>query len=237
MRKFLLFVLVHILVPVIIFAFSGVAPGEVGHVSWSALKIRLPEPGYRGDISVEEALLRRRSVRDYSNEPLSIEEVSQLLWAAQGITDSTYGLRTAPSAGALYPMEIYIVAGNVVGLESGTYRYNPYKHELIAAERGDVRDKLSESALGQEWVADAPVDIIICAVFSRVTGKYGNRGRRYVHMEAGHVAQNIYLQALSLGLGTVVVGAFIDDDVRQVIGAQKSEVPLYIMPVGRIVQN
>jgi len=236
MKELVLFV-IPICVITVLLPLSSVVPGGMDQMSNSTQKIRLPEPVYRGNVSVEEALFRRRSIRDYSNEPLRVEEVSQLLWAAQGITDSTYGLRTAPSAGALYPIEIYIIVGEVEGLESGIYRYNPHEHELIATSSKDVRVELSESALGQEWVSKAPMDIVICAVYSRVTGKYGNRGNRYVHMEAGHVAQNVYLQAVSLNLGTVVVGAFFDDKVQRVIGAMESEIPLYIMPVGKIVEN
>ena len=236
MKELVLFV-IPICVITVLLPLSSVVPGGMDQMSNSTQKIRLPEPVYRGNVSVEEALFRRRSIRDYSNEPLRVEEVSQLLWAAQGITDSTYGLRTAPSAGALYTIEIYIIVGEVEGLESGIYRYNPHEHELTATSSKDVRGELSESALGQEWVSKAPMDIVICAVYSRVTGKYGNRGNRYVHMEAGHVAQNVYLQAVSLNLGTVVVGAFFDDKVQRVIGARESEIPLYIMPVGKIVEN
>jgi len=237
MKKLVLFFVIPISVIAVLLPLSGGVPGEVGPVGKSTKTIKLPEPRYRGSISVEEALCRRRSIRHYNNEPLRVEEVSQLLWAAQGITDSTYGLRTAPSAGALYPVEIYIVVGEVTGLEAGIYRYNPYGHELVVTGSMDVRGELSESALGQEWVSEAPMDIVICAVYSRVTGKYGDRGNRYVHMEAGHVAQNVYLQAVSLNLGTVVVGAFLDDKVQQVIGARENEVPLYIMPIGKITES
>jgi SagB-type dehydrogenase family enzyme len=195
-------------------------------------RIKLPAPDYRGNTSVEEALSKRRSVRFYSGEDLSIEEVSQLLWAAQGITGPG---RTAPSAGALYPLELYLVVGDVDGLDKGVYQYRPVEHELEKAVTGDLRVELSKAAVGQnqEHVRDAAVDLVFTAVYERTTGKYGERGIRYVHMEAGHAAQNVYLQAVSLELGTVVIGAFIDDKVKELVNAEEQEEPLYIMPVGR----
>lgn len=195
-------------------------------------RIKLPAPDYRGNTSVEEALSKRRSVRFYSGEDLSIEEVSQLLWAAQGITGTG---RTAPSAGALYPLELYLVVGDVEGLDNGVYQYRPVEHELEKLVTGDVQVELSKAAVGQnqEHVRDAAVDLVFTAVYERTTGKYGERGIRYVHMEAGHAAQNVYLQAVSLELGTVVIGAFSDDKVKELVNAEEQEEPLYIMPVGR----
>ncbi|KAF5427780.1 Nitroreductase [Candidatus Methanophagaceae archaeon] len=195
-------------------------------------RIKLPAPDYRSNTSVEEALSKRRSVRFYSGEDLSIEVVSQLLWAAQGITGTG---RTAPSAGALYPLELYLVVGDVDGLDKGVYQYRPVEHELEKAVTGDLRVELSKAAVGQnqEHVRDAAVDLVFTAVYERTTGKYGERGFRYVHMEAGHAAQNVYLQAVSLKLGTVVIGAFIDDKVKELVNAEEQEEPLYIMPVGR----
>jgi len=192
-------------------------------------RIKLPAPGYMSDTSVEEALSKRRSIRTYSGEELSIEEVSQLLWAAQGITGKG---RTAPSAGALYPLELYLVVGDVDGLDKGVYKYRPVEHQLEKMVDGDKRVELAEAAGGQECVKDAAIDIVFTAVYERTTWKYGERGIRYVHMEAGHAAQNMYLQAVSLDLGTVVIGAFIDDRVKDLVNAEEQEVPLYIMPVG-----
>jgi SagB-type dehydrogenase family enzyme len=194
--------------------------------------IGLPQPRYRGDVFLEEALLQRRSVREYTGEPLTLEEISQLLWAAQGITDPR-GFRTAPSAGGLYPLEVYLVAGEVAGLEAGVYKYRPQEHSLIWVVVGDRRENLCTAALGQVWVREAAADIVILAVYERTTVKYGDRGIRYVHLEAGHAAQNVCLQATALGLGTVTVGAFYDDEVQAVLGAPKNEKPLYVMPVGR----
>ena len=194
--------------------------------------IKLPESKYDSDTSVEEAMLKRRSVRSYKDEPLTISELSQLLWAAQGITDPD-GLRTAPSAGALYPLEVYVAVGNVTDLPSGIYKYNPHEHELLIITEGDIRDELSDVALGQASVGNGAVVIVFAAVYERTTIKYGERGIRYVHMEAGHAAQNIYLQAESLNLGTVVAGAFDDNDVKAIMNMKENEQPLYLMPVGR----
>ena len=194
--------------------------------------VKLPEPRYASKTSIEKALLGRRSIRDYKDDPLTPTEVSQLLWAAQGITDRR-GFRTAPSAGALYPLELYVVAGNVINLPHGIYKYKPHEHELVRIAEGDKRIELSRAALGQTWIGNGAVVIVFSAVYERTTAKYGKRGLRYVHMEAGHAAQNVYLQAASLNLGTVVVGAFYDDEVKRIMDMEENERPLYIMPVGR----
>jgi SagB-type dehydrogenase family enzyme len=197
--------------------------------------IKLPAPVLHSDTSVEEALFNRRSVREFGDGPLTIREVSQLLWAAQGTTGTgiTAG-RTAPSAGALYPLEVYVAIGNVEGLAPGVYKYSPGGHELLKIAEGDKRAELSGAALGQASVKNGVIDIIIAGVYERTTGKYGASGVKYVHMEAGHAAQNVYLQAASLHLGTVTIGAFFDDGVRKATGMRDDERPLYIMPVGRI---
>lgn len=212
----LLFTIIYVLVP------KQAGKGGLG-------AIPLPEPRYGSDVSVEEALLKRRSIREYLNEPITLQELSQLLWAAQGITHD--GRRTAPSAGETYPLVIYVVVGNVEGLPQGLYRYTPHEHSIIMLSSADLRDDLYEAALNQPWVRDAAVDLIIAANYSKTTQRYGDRGIRYVHMEAGHSSQNVYLQAVSLGLGTVCVGAFYDERVKSALGI--GEDPLYIMPVGR----
>ena len=194
--------------------------------------IELPEPSHEGYMSLERALVQRRSVREYTGEPLTLEEVSQLLWAAQGIT-AEWGGRTAPSAGALYPLEVYLVAGDVDGLSPGVYRYRPQEHDLAKVVNRDVRAELADAALAQTCVEEGAIDIVISAVYQRTTQKYGERGIRYVHMEAGHAAQNLYLQAAALGLGMVTVGAFYDDEVKDIVGLAEDEAPLYIVPVGR----
>lgn len=194
--------------------------------------LELPEPRYDGNVSLEQALLQRRSVRDCTGEPLTLAEVSQLLWAAQGITDAR-GFRTAPSAGALYPLELYVVVGDVRGLTAGVYRYEPEGHQLLRLTDGDERPGLAEAALGQGFVEAAAVDFVVTGVYERTTAKYGDRGVRYVHQEAGHAAQNLCLQATALGLGAVPVGAFYDDEVIRLLNLPGNETPLYIIPVGR----
>lgn len=196
-------------------------------------EIALPPPQLKGRLSVEEALHRRRSVRDYAKEGLSIPEVSQLLWAAQGITQRGEGLRTAPSAGAAYPLEVYLVAGDVRGLPAGIYRYLPARHALIRKAEGDVRAKLRDASLGQQCVKDAPATLVITAVYARTAARYGGRAERYVDIEVGHAGENVYLQAETLGLGTVAVGAFSDAEVKRVLGLKDEEAPLYLLPVGR----
>lgn len=199
----------------------------------SSDRTALPEPLFNGKVSTEEALRERRSVRQYGNKPLTLQEVSQLLWAAQGITGG-YGMRTAPSAGALYPIELYLVAGRVDDLAAGIYRYRPKGHELLKLAEGDKRRNLYLASLEQEAVRDGAAAIVIAAAYGRTTVKYGKRGMRYVHMEVGSVAQNIYLQAVSLKLGTVFIGAFDDEQVKRVIRMPGEEEPLAIMPLGRI---
>jgi SagB-type dehydrogenase family enzyme len=194
--------------------------------------IKLPGPRHDSDTSIEEALLKRRSIRGYKNAPLYRSEISQLLWAAQGLTDPR-GLRTAPSAGALYPLELSIVVGDVTDLQSGIYRYRPRTHELEKIEEGDKRGELCSAALGQSSVRNAAVVLVVSAVYERTTVKYGDRGIRYAHMEAGHAAQNVCLQAVALDLGTVVIGAFHDNEVKRIMTMADREHPLYIIPVGR----
>ena len=194
--------------------------------------IQLPEPRLKSEVSLEEALLKRRSIRQYANLPLTLEDVSQLLWAAQGIT-TEWGGRTAPSAGALYPLEVYLAVGNVENLAAGVYKYKPERHELVKVRDDDVREELAKAALSQSWVMEGAIDIVIAAVYERTTKKYGDRGVRYIHMEAGHAAQNIYLQATALDLGTVTIGAFYDDRVKDILGMPRNETPLYMIPVGK----
>jgi len=195
-------------------------------------RIALPQPRLVGEMSVEEALHRRRSVREYDEGPLSREEIGQLLWAAQGMTDPL-GLRTAPSSGALYPLEVFLAVGDVVGVPPGVYHYHPRHHELRPVLTGDRRDAVASAALGQRWVCDNSALLVIAAVFSRVTTKYGPHGERYVHLEAGHAAQNVALQATALGLATVSVGAFEDRQTGTFLGLPQRHEPLYLMPVGR----
>ena len=192
----------------------------------------LPEPRHDSDVSIEQSLLRRRSIRSFTREPLTLQEISQLLWAAQGFTDPR-GYKTAPSAGALYPLETYVIAGNVQDLSPGVYRYEPKEHQLLRVMDGDLRGELADAALGQSFIKDGSIVIVFTAVYERTTGKYGERGIRYAHIEVGHAGQNVYLQAVSLDLGTVAVGAFSDSEVKKVMGMKNGEYPLYIMSVDR----
>jgi SagB-type dehydrogenase family enzyme len=200
----------------------------------SELEIRLPPPVQRGSMSVEEAIARRRSVRSYARGSLHLSQLSQLLWAAQGITGSG-GLRAAPSAGATYPLEVYVAvaSGGVEGIEGGVYRYNVERHSLSRHLEEDLRGELSLAALEQEFIAEAPLNIVICARYQRTAWRYGRRAERYVHMEAGHVGQSIHLQAEALGLATVMVGAFYDDEVSRAMALDREVTPLYIIPVGK----
>lgn len=199
-------------------------------------KVKMPPPKLKGEMSVEEAIARRRSRRDYIDDPLKLEELSNLLWAAQGITEPVNKLRAAPSAGATYPLEVYVVIrkGGVEELSEGVYHYNPFEHILEKHIEGDLSVELSSAAVSQQWVRDAALNIILTAINERTTERYGQRGIRYIHMEIGHVGENIYLQAESLGLGAVVIGAFYDDWVQQLLSLPENENPLYIIPVGKL---
>jgi len=194
--------------------------------------IKLPKPELTGKQSVEMLLQQRRSVRSYQKLALNLAEVAQLLWSAQGVSD-TQGLRTAPSAGALYPLKLFIVVGKVNELSPGIYQYNPEDHSLLKTADGDLRKLLQKAAFNQSCIGDAAIIFVFTASYQRTTGKYGERGVRYVHMEVGHAGQNLFLQAEALDLGTVVVGAFDDDEVRKVLSLDSDIQPLSLMPVGR----
>lgn len=194
--------------------------------------IELPKPHFDGSVSVEQALLKRRSVRAYKNEPLTLTAISQLLWSAQGVSNPR-GYRTAPSAGALYPLEVYLAAGRVDELPAGIYHYIIAGHALRKIVDGDHRVDLSRAALNQNSIAKAPVVLLFCTVNERVTSKYGERGMRYIFMELGHAAQNVCLQAVALGMGTVVIGAFRDIEVKKIAHLAEHEIPAYILPIGR----
>ena len=192
----------------------------------SASQIALPAPARTGRMSLEEALARRRSVRQFSSRPLTEQELSQLLWAAQGITDPE-GLRTAPSAGALYPLELYVATAG------GFYHYVPQRHRLPKHSEGDLRPALYRAALEQTPVLEAPAVFVIAAVYERTAQKYGrDRTPRYVHIEAGHAAQSLLLQAVALNLGAVPIGAFEDAQVLMVLLLHTGQRPIYLIPVG-----
>ena len=192
-------------------------------------EIRLPKPKEKGEVSIEETLNKRRSIRDYKHGVLKLEEVSQLLWAAAG---KNLYRRTYPSAGATYPLEVYLISGEVEGINPGVYHYIYSKHSLEKIKDQDVRRQLCKASLDQSMIEEAQVDFIIAADYQRTTGYYGQRGIRYVHMEVGHVGQNLSLQAIALNIGTVMIGAFDDKSVKDIL--QIKEEPLYIIPAGRI---
>ncbi|NQT32243.1 MAG: SagB/ThcOx family dehydrogenase [Candidatus Omnitrophica bacterium] len=201
----------------------------------AAEEIALPEPELDGKVSVEKAIYNRRSIRSYSNKALTLKEAAQLLWAAGGQTiDGVTGpTRAYASAGGAYPLEIYLVAGDIEGLEAGIYRYDWKSHALSEVKKGDYRKELAGACYGQGMVKSAPATIVITAKYKKTTGRYGERGRTlYVPQDAGHLGQNVHLQAESLGLGTVMIGAFTDSEVAKVLGTPKDETPVYAMPVG-----
>lgn len=186
----------------------------------------LPPPMHSSEVSLEQALTSRRSVREYSDQALTPIEIGQLLWAAQGITNEQ-GYRTAPSAGALYPLELYLLTGE------GVFHYEPARHSLSATNQGDAREAVFRAALEQEPVRRAPAVFVVAAVYSRTVQKYGEeRSPRYVQMEAGHAAQNLLLEAAALGLGAVPIGAFGDLEVQEALGLPADHQPLYLIPVG-----
>ncbi len=188
--------------------------------------MNLPEPRIKSEVSLEEVLKRRRSVRQFTSQSLSWEQISQLLWAAQGTTDKRYWRRSAPSAGGTYPLETYLV------MKEGVYRYRPERHELEQTSEGDVRPQLRRAALNEESIEEAPVNIVIAAIYQRTEERYGQRAARYVQIEVGHAAQNVHLQAVALGLGSVPIGAFHDNQVQRALSWPKNHQPLYIIPVG-----
>lgn len=187
--------------------------------------IALLEPDIKGNVTVESAISKRRSVRAFSDKELTLKEIGQLLWSAQGITDRK-GYRSAPSAGARYPLEIYLVK------KDGFYKYIPDGHKIKKILGEDLRGDLQAAALSQLSVRTASVDIIICAVYEKVTSRYGDRGIRYTDIEVGHAAQNVHLQAVALGLDSVPIGAFNDDVISKLLQLPDNEAPLYIIPVG-----
>lgn len=236
---------------ILILAMSGFAQESVAekvkHIS-EAESISLPVPQHDSPISVEKAISLRRSIRDYVDIPVSISEISQILWAAQGFTrerkepprmwNPKYewqgGLRTAPSAGALYPMEIYVLAGNIEGLSKGVYKFIPKNHSLKRVMGVDKRTDLCNASLKQASIEKAAAVMVMAGVYERTSFKYGERAERYVHIEVGGIAENVYLQGMTLGIGTVIIGAFNDKEVKSVLQLPEDEHPLAIMPLGKI---
>jgi SagB-type dehydrogenase family enzyme len=213
---------------------KGTPEGEKNHPERPS--ISLPGADYRG-MPVEETIRKRRSTRSYSGKPMELEELSTILFSAQGITGELYGtkLRAAPSAGALYPIELYAVVHNVRGIAPGLYHYNPFEHSLTQLREGDLRNEICNAGLTQEALRNANVVLALTAIPERTTRKYGERGHRYIYMEAGHIAENALLEAVSLGLGAVPIGAFFDDGLNELLGIDgKQEISLYLVAVGKI---
>jgi len=218
-------------VGMVLFLFVAVGLLEIKTVHAS---IALPKPSLDGKISVEKAIKQRRTVRDFQERSLFLDHLSQLLWSAQGITDSTRGRRAAASGGALYPLDVYVLIGEhgVEKIEAGVYHYLPKEHSVLLMAKGDHRGEIASASLSQMWMVRAPVIFIITAEYKRITGKYGERGIQYALIEVGHVGQNLFLQTEALGLGAGIVGAFNDSEVSKVVGVPAEHEPLLIMPVG-----
>jgi len=201
--------------------------------------IKLPKPSLSGKLSVEAAMVAKKSVRNFSSSPLTEAQVSQLLWAANGNVppDAVTGATTKviPSAGGLYPLEVYLVTGkDTVGkVPAGVYKYTPESNSLQSVTPGDNRNLLAHAALSQMWMAKAPALIVIGGVFPRTTAKYGNRGLQYIFMEVGSAIQNLFLEAESLGIHAGAVGAFQDAQVSGVLKLPPNVTPLFIMAFGK----
>ncbi len=226
-------------------------PGQAAQAAKQESLIRLPAPSTEGGTPLTNAIAARRSVRDYDGKAVPLAAISQLLWAAQGVTKpapkapATWnpkwgewrgGLRAAPSAGALYPLELYVLATSVDGLDRGLYRYIPGEHALVRAGAADAKD-LAKAALGQPDIAQASAVVVITGVYERTAAKYGDRAQRYVHIETGAAAENLLLQADALGLGTVCIGAFMDEAVSKTLGLPTDHAPLVIIPVGHAAER
>lgn len=195
--------------------------------------IQLPDPTTDGDISLEKALTLRRSVRSYSSDALSLNDISQLLWSAQGITNER-GFRTSPSAGATFPLEMFVVSNNVNGLSKGVYHYSPFENTLELIHLNDISAELMLASHSQSMISESAAVIVFGAVFERTTDRYGERGIRYVYNEIGHASQNLHLQAAAMDLGTVVIGAYRDEEVEEILDLDPDIRVLYMMPVGRL---
>ena len=222
-------------------SFSGLGQSRAGHALAKGRTIfdkedpmNLPAPDIHGNLPLETAIKQRRTVRSFADRPLTVDQLSQILWAAQGITDEGGLKRAAPSGGALYPIDVYAVVGKngVQGLAQGVHLYDPHRHSIRKIVATDQRGDVAVAALRQMWMATAPVILVLTAEYSRITIKYGQRGERYAMIEVGHIGQNIFLQCEALDLAAGIVGAFYDKEVARAIHAKKNHEPLIIMPVG-----
>lgn len=188
------------------------------------MELSLPKPLLKGSKSVEECIFERESIRSFKDKVIEIEKISQILWATQGKKGHK---RTVPSAGATYPLEIYVILK-----DKGYFHYNIDRHALELIIDEDISEKLASASWNQQFISEAYLNVILCAIFARTTQRYGERGVRYVFIEVGHCAQNIHLEAVSLGLASVPIGAYEDDKVKAVLDLPKNVEPLYIIPIG-----
>lgn len=197
--------------------------------------VKLPKPETQGALPLNDIILMRRSTRKFKNTPISLQDLSQLLWSGQGITGDQDFFRTVPSAGACHPLNLYVLVGSngVSGLGEGFYKYSNVKHELLKISDEDLRPKLVEFAHNQKYLLDASINLFISGDYSKSQKRYEERGIRYTHIDLGHCAQNIHLEVESLGLGCVMVGAFEDEKIKEILNLPENESPLYIIPVGK----
>jgi len=219
--NFMLILAILVLPPICVMDRSALAQGKSGGETF-----KLPPPRHDSEVSIEKALLERRSIRSYQEEPLTLKDLSQILWAAQGITEPKRGLRAAPSPRAAYLLEVYVLPGDVTNLPMGLYRYQPEGHELIKIADGDKKAELFKAA-GQAPIKNAPVALVIAGLSEKT------QNPAWMYLEAGHAAENVYLQSVSLKLGTVAMGGFKEDEVRKVLNLSEKERVLYIMPIGK----
>jgi len=232
MKKLGLFVIGLLAVVGLIFLVLA-APENIGHSKYDPSKvIALPEPRFDGGISVEKALKERRSIRSFEEKAVALEDISQLLWASQGITDDK-GHRTAPSAMARYPLEIYLLAGNISGLPAGVYHYSPQGHNLTIIAEGNKIDELFNTPIGQvDWRNDAPAIFVITGVFERMNKIPGQDLSRFVYIEAGTAAENLLLEVVSLGLASTYTASFDANKIRTLLELSQGEEPIGVLPVG-----
>ncbi|MEW6203546.1 MAG: SagB/ThcOx family dehydrogenase [bacterium] len=229
---------------------SKYSRGKIGGARWTedtdpgtykiypdALRVvELPEPKFVAGDSLWDAMRERRSIRRYSNQPISLVELSNLIWSFAGITKETahYILRTAPSAGALYPIETYLVVNNIAGLEQGVYHHDVRRFALEMLKKGKFGEKTADACLGQNMCETAAVVFIWTAVVPRCRSKYHERAYRYIYMDAGHIGQNVYLAATAMNFGCCGIGAFYDDEVNAIVDADgKIETAVYLATVGK----
>lgn len=241
-------IIVISLLTIMVSASSQELVSKENAVAQENLVIELPAPSFGSNTSIEKALLTRRSERIYKQDAIKLKDLSQILWAAQGVTmkidtvpgwwvgqEWLGGVRTAPSAGALFPIELYIAVGDVENLDQGLYKYNALNHTIIKIADGDKREEVRKAALGQSAVGNGPACIIITANFGRTEYKYESRATQYVYIESGAVCQNIYLQCNSLSIGTVMIGAIREEPMKVALGLPDSETPIGVMPIGYLI--